>query len=356
MPVSLRFLLGQQVVRVDLLERHLALQLEVLGVEVARLLDPRRLELADGNLAARDLLRVHEAGGHLRGAEGAIRIHFRVALDDVAHALLEALVAKCIVRTLEGGAQEGLEAFRVLGDGVLAGHERGRGDVEAQVGPGREHADVGVLLLRDLANAGLVHDEEGHRVGGAPDERGRHGGRVHAHPRHRVGLEPGELLEDRPENLVAVAGGDRELLALEVLRSLDGRVAPHEDAVRRAPVPEGDGLHLHVGVGARRDERGDVRDAHVALAGGDALHGVARSLPAEDLHVEALVAVEAFLQRGVVRHVLARGHEVEDERVGAQRLLLRAAHHREKHGDGEGGGEKCQRRAGDSDHGHPPWQ
>jgi hypothetical protein len=131
-----------------------------------------------------------------------------------------------------------------------------------------------------------------------------------------LGLRPESFSNTGQRNLVAVAGRDRELLALELLGGLDGRVAPHEDAVGRAPVPQRDGLHLHVRVGARRDERGDVRDAHVALAGRDALHGVARALAAEDLHVEALVAIEALLQRGVVRHVLAGGHEVEDEGVG----------------------------------------
>src|SRR5207244_5878993 len=57
----------------------------------------------------------------------------------------------------------------------------------------------------------------------------------------------------------------------------------------------------------------------LALAGRDALDGVGRALATHDLHVEALVAIPALLQRRVVRHVLAGRHEVENERVGAQR-------------------------------------
>src|SRR2546422_787179 len=66
-------------------------------------------------------------------------------------------------------------------------------------------------------------------------------------------------------------------------------------------------------------------EAALALAGGDALDGVGGALASTDLHVEALVGVPALLERGVVRHVLAGRHEVEDERIGLERLRLRGA-------------------------------
>src|SRR5262249_21263879 len=110
-------------------------------------------------------------------------------------------------------------------------------------------------------------------------------------------------------------------LAGELLRRLDGRVRAHEDPVRRPPVPERDGLHLGIGVGARGDDGGNVRDPDVALAGGNALDGVGRALAADDLHVEPFLAIPALLDRGVVGHVLTGRHEVEDEGVRLQRRL-----------------------------------
>src|ERR1700730_11913723 len=151
---------GEQVVGVDLLEPHLALQLEVLGVEIARLLERGRVELAHRHLAAGDLARVHEARPHLRGAHRALRVHLGVRLDHVAHTLVEVLLAERVVRALEGRAQEGLEALGVLGDGLLAGDQRGRGHVEYEIGPRGQHPDVRVLLPGDLADARLVHHEE----------------------------------------------------------------------------------------------------------------------------------------------------------------------------------------------------
>src|SRR5215470_7470167 len=117
------FLLGQQIVRVDLLEAYLALQLEVLGVEIARLLESGHLELADRHLSARDLLRVDEARPDLCGPQRSVRIHLRMMLDHVAHTFLEVLGAERPVRALERGAQERLERLGVLRDGFLAGHE-----------------------------------------------------------------------------------------------------------------------------------------------------------------------------------------------------------------------------------------
>ncbi len=281
-------------------------------------------------------------------------------LDHVAHALLPVLVAEGVVGAADRRPQEGLQALGVLGDGLLARDQRGGGHVEAQIGPRGQHAHVRILLLGHLADAGLVHHEERHRVHRAADERGRHRGRVHGDPRDRVRLEPGELLVDRPEDLVAVAGRDRELLALELLRALDRRVGAHEHPVGRPPVPERDGLHRHVGVGAGRDEGRDVRDADLALAGRDALDRVARALAAEDLHVESLVPVEALLERGVVRRVLAGGHEVQDERVGTQGLRLGPARRGPEQRDGQGeddeeqrGQERAERGpTGEAQHGH----
>src|SRR5262245_33283846 len=112
-------LLGQEVVRVDLLETHLALELEVLRVEIARLLDPCRLELPNGHLAAGHLFRVHEARAHLGRADGAVRIHLGMMRDHVAHALLEMLRPEGVVRSLEGGTEESLETLWILGDGVF---------------------------------------------------------------------------------------------------------------------------------------------------------------------------------------------------------------------------------------------
>src|SRR4029453_5492318 len=167
MPASVALLLlGQQFVGVGLLERDLALQLEILRVEIARLLHAGWLELAERHLGAGDLLGIHEARADLRGADGAVGVHLGMVLDHVPHALVEMLAAECVVGALERRAQERLQAVRVLGDRVLAGTQGRGGPVEAEIAAGREGADVGVLLLGDLADARLVHHEEGHRVGG----------------------------------------------------------------------------------------------------------------------------------------------------------------------------------------------
>ena len=75
------FRLGQQVVRVELLDRHLALELQVLRVGVARLLQPRRLELAHRHLAGGDLFGVDEAGGDLGRPQRALGVDFGMVLD-----------------------------------------------------------------------------------------------------------------------------------------------------------------------------------------------------------------------------------------------------------------------------------
>src|SRR5262245_44462169 len=64
----------QEVVGVQLLERHLPLQLEVLRVEIAGLLELGGGELADRHLPAWDLLGKHEPPGDLSGADGAVGI------------------------------------------------------------------------------------------------------------------------------------------------------------------------------------------------------------------------------------------------------------------------------------------
>src|SRR5262249_30903274 len=62
------FLRRQEIVGVDLLERHLPLEAEILRVRVTRLLEPRRLELADRDRPFHDFLGVGEAAGHTGGA------------------------------------------------------------------------------------------------------------------------------------------------------------------------------------------------------------------------------------------------------------------------------------------------
>src|SRR5262245_57725726 len=76
----------QEVVGVQLLERHLPLQLEVLRVEVAGLFELGGGELADRHLPARDLLGEHEPRGDLSGADRAVGIDLRVVLEQIAHA------------------------------------------------------------------------------------------------------------------------------------------------------------------------------------------------------------------------------------------------------------------------------
>src|SRR6185436_16695008 len=98
--------------------------------------------------------------------------------------------------------------------------------------------------------------------------------------------QAGQLLEDGPEDLVTVPRRDRELLPRELLRRLDGRIGAQENPMRWPPVPKGDAFHLRVSVGACGDDSGDIRDADVALAGGDALDGVGRALAANNLHVK----------------------------------------------------------------------
>src|SRR5262249_2132522 len=82
------FLRRQEIVGVDLLERHLPLEAEILRVRVTRLLEPRRLELADRDRPFHDFLGVDEAAGHLRGAERAVGIDLGMVLHDVLHALV----------------------------------------------------------------------------------------------------------------------------------------------------------------------------------------------------------------------------------------------------------------------------
>src|SRR5215831_19447898 len=314
-PGCVRLLLRrQEIVRVDLLERHLPLEAEVFRVRVSGLLEPRGLELSDRDRALHDLFGIDEAAGHLRGAERAVGIHLGMVLDDVLHALVEILLAERVVGAAQRRAKERLQRLRLTGDRLVPRDQRGGAEIEAEIGPRDEHADVLIRLLGDLPDPRFVDDEERHGVGLSVDEGRRHRGRVHRHPRHRARRQPRQLLEDWPEDLVAVPGRDGELLARELLRRLDGRVGAQKDPVGRPPVPERDGLHLCVGVGARGDDGGDVRDADVALAGRDALDGVGRALAANDLHVEPFFPIPALLERGVVGHVLACRHEVEDER------------------------------------------
>src|SRR5439155_25335733 len=106
---------GQEIARVDLLERHLPLEAEIFRVGVPGLLEPRGLELADRDLAARDLLGVDEAAGHLRGAERAVGIHLGIVLHDVLHTLVEMLLPERIVGAAKRSPEEGLERLRVPG-------------------------------------------------------------------------------------------------------------------------------------------------------------------------------------------------------------------------------------------------
>src|SRR5262249_11475961 len=153
-----------------------------------------------------------------------------------------------------------------------------------------------LLAAADLDRRHLALHEPGDRLHLAGDQRRWRAGRVDAHHANLVAVELAAFDEGRPLLELGRAGRDRDALAFEVLRRVDGGVGEHRDAGRIAPVDPGDRTDVHSFRDAVADHE-TVGEPDLRRLAGDQLRGAARALARAELDVEAGLFVEALLLR-----------------------------------------------------------